>query len=93
LACLPGGPSAWAVVWALTLADAGEKMEAWRKYHNEDRPHRSIEGKAPVELANPGSETGQLPCWSPVAPPPGNSGVGLASGRRGSGQRAASYCM
>ena len=25
--------------WFLTLADAREKLEDWRKYYNEDRPH------------------------------------------------------
>ena len=28
--------------WFLTLADAREKMEAWRRYYNEDRPHSAI---------------------------------------------------
>jgi putative transposase len=36
-------------------------MEAWLRYFNEDRPHGAIGHKAPIELANPGSETGQLP--------------------------------
>jgi hypothetical protein len=26
-------------LWFLTLADAREKMETWRRYHNEVRPH------------------------------------------------------
>ena len=47
--------------WFLTLADAREKMEAWLRYYNEDRPHGAIGYKSPIELANPGSETGQLP--------------------------------
>lgn len=47
--------------WSLTLADAREQMEAWLRYHNEDRPHGAIGYKAPIELANPGSQTGQLP--------------------------------
>jgi putative transposase len=28
--------------WFLTLADAQEKMETWRKYYNEVRPHGSL---------------------------------------------------
>jgi transposase InsO family protein len=28
--------------WLLSLADAREKMEDWRKYYNEERPHGSI---------------------------------------------------
>ncbi len=47
--------------WFPTLADAREKMEAWLRYDNEDRPHGAIGDKAPIELANPGSRTGQLP--------------------------------
>ncbi len=46
--------------WFLTLADAREKMYAWLRYYNEDRPHGAIATK-PIELANPGSRTGQLP--------------------------------
>jgi putative transposase len=28
--------------WFLSLADAREKMEVWRRYYNEDRPHSAI---------------------------------------------------
>jgi transposase InsO family protein len=28
--------------WFLTLADAAEKLEAWRRYYNEERPHGAI---------------------------------------------------
>ena len=28
--------------WFLSLADAAEKLEAWRRYYNEDRPHSAI---------------------------------------------------
>ena len=27
--------------WFLTLADAKEKMEDWRKYYDEERPHQN----------------------------------------------------
>ncbi len=40
--------------WFLTLADAAEKMEAWVKYYNEDRPHGAIGNKPPILLQNPG---------------------------------------
>ena len=36
--------------WFLTLADAREKLEDWRKYYNEDRPHGAIGNKPPVSL-------------------------------------------
>ena len=38
--------------WFLTLADAREKMEAWRRYYNEERPHGAIGDKAPITLQN-----------------------------------------
>jgi putative transposase len=28
--------------WFLTVADAQEKLEDWRRYYNEDRPHGAI---------------------------------------------------
>lgn len=39
--------------WFLTLADAREKLEAWRRYYNEDRPHGAIGNKPPIMLMNP----------------------------------------
>lgn len=36
--------------WFLSLADAQEKMEDWRKYYNEERPHGAIGQKAPITL-------------------------------------------
>ena len=40
--------------WFLTLADAEEKLEAWRRYYNEDRPHGAIGHKPPISLQNHG---------------------------------------
>lgn len=39
--------------WFLTLADAREKMEAWRRDYNEVRPHGAIGNKVPISLHNP----------------------------------------
>jgi putative transposase len=36
--------------WFLTLADAAEKLEAWRRYHNEERPRGAIGTKVPIML-------------------------------------------
>lgn len=47
--------------WFLTLADAQEKLEAWRRYYNEDRPHGAIGNKPPSALTNPGGITSQPP--------------------------------
>lgn len=38
--------------WFLTLADAQEKLEAWRGYYNENRPHGAIGHKPPISLLN-----------------------------------------
>jgi putative transposase len=38
--------------WFLTLADAAEKMEDWRRYYNEVRPHGAIGHKVPNSLIN-----------------------------------------
>ena len=40
--------------WFLTLADAAEKLEAWRRYYNEDRPHGAMGHKVPISLTNHG---------------------------------------
>jgi putative transposase len=38
--------------WFMNLADAREKMEDWRKYYNEERPHGAIGQKPPMTLLN-----------------------------------------
>ena len=47
--------------WFLTLADAREKLEGWRRYYNEDRPHGAIGNKPPITLVNPGGAPSPLP--------------------------------
>lgn len=54
--------------WFLTVADAAEKLEAWRRYYNEERPHGAIGSKVPIMLTKSGgrhqpvtlSEAGKL---------------------------------
>ena len=36
--------------WLMSLEDAREKMEAWRRDYNEVRPHSAIGNKTPMEL-------------------------------------------
>jgi len=36
--------------WFMSLADAREKMEDWRRYYNEERPHGAIGQKPPITL-------------------------------------------
>jgi putative transposase len=40
--------------WFLTLDDARSKMEEWRRYYNEERPHGAIGQIPPILLQNPG---------------------------------------
>lgn len=40
--------------WFMSLEDAREKMEDWRRYYNEQRPHGAIGQKAPITLLNSG---------------------------------------
>ena len=37
--------------WFLSLADARSKIEAWRKFYNEERPHSALAWKTPAEFA------------------------------------------
>jgi len=37
--------------WFLSLADAKLKIEAWRRYYNEVRPHTALDWLAPAEFA------------------------------------------
>jgi len=38
--------------WFLTLADARQKLENWRRDYNEARPHGAIGNKTPITLLN-----------------------------------------
>lgn len=42
--------------WFMSLDDAREKVEAWRRHYNEDRPHSALGNLAPREFAG---STGQ----------------------------------
>lgn len=46
--------------WFLTLADAREKLEAWRRYYNEDRPRGAIGNIPPIAMINPAGATSPL---------------------------------
>jgi len=45
--------------WFPSLADAREKMEAWRRFYNEDRPHSAIGYEVPISLTDHGGDVGQ----------------------------------
>jgi putative transposase len=40
--------------WFMSLDDARSKMEVWRRYYNEDRPHSGIGQLPPIQLHNSG---------------------------------------
>jgi putative transposase len=42
--------------WFMSLDDAREKVEAWRRHYNEERPHSALGNLAPREFA---ASTGQ----------------------------------
>ena len=37
--------------WFLSIEDAREKVEEWRRHYNEERPHGALGNLAPVEFA------------------------------------------
>lgn len=47
--------------WFLSLADAQEKLERWRRDYNEVRPHGAIGNKPPITLMNRHGATS--PSW------------------------------
>jgi putative transposase len=49
--------------WFMSLADAHEKLEDWRRYYNEDRPHSGIGQIPPILLHHPGGASGPPPAF------------------------------
>ena len=47
--------------WFLSLVDATDKLEAWRRDYNEVRPHSAIGYNVPIDLHNPGGATSPSP--------------------------------
>ena len=43
--------------WFMGLDDARSKMEEWRRYYNEERPHSGIGQNVPIQLHNSGGES------------------------------------
>ena len=54
--------------WFMSLADAREKLEDWRRDYNEVRPHSAIGYNVPIDLHIPDGATSPS-SW----PEPGNS--------------------
>lgn len=51
--------------WFMSLDDARSKMEDWRRYYNEERPHSGIGQMTPILLHNPGGASS--PSWGSKA--------------------------
>ncbi len=47
--------------WFMSLDDARSKMEEWRRYYNEERPHSGIGQITPILLHNSGGASGPSP--------------------------------
>jgi len=47
--------------WFLSLADAAEKLEDWRRDYNEHRPHSAIGNNVPAALVKSGIRTSPYP--------------------------------
>lgn len=56
--------------WFMSLDDARSKLEDWRRYYNEERPHSGIGQMTPVLLHNPGGASSL-----PLAKEAENSGL------------------
>ena len=63
--------------WFLTLADAREKLEDWRRYYNEERPHGAIGNKSPITLQNSGGAPARHREQSRKTPASGDPRIGL----------------
>lgn len=49
--------------WFMNLEDAREKLEDWRRYYNEDRPHSGIGQIPPILLHYPGGASSPPPAF------------------------------
>ena len=47
--------------WFMSLADAAEKLEDWRRHYNDDRPHSAIGYNVPSALHFPDGVTSPPP--------------------------------
>ena len=43
--------------WFISMADACEKLERWRRHYNEERPHSAIGNIPPIQLINSDGHT------------------------------------
>ncbi|PZX09639.1 integrase-like protein, partial [Palleronia aestuarii] len=72
--------------WFMDLAEAREKLEAWRSDYSEARPHSAIGYKVPIYLHIPGGTASPLQCSKPETLAGGDLGLG-------SGAEAGKLCF
>ena len=65
--------------WFLSLQDACEKLEAWRRHYNEDRPHSAIGNIPPIMLANSAGETSPPALGTAKTPDPRGPRLGSSA--------------
>ena len=65
--------------WFMSLADARKKMETWRRYYNENRPHSAIGYNVPSSLIKPTGTSGPPVCKSPDLPVTGGLMLGASA--------------
>ena len=64
----------------LSLEDAREKLESWRRHHSTDRPHGALGNLAPEEFRSSSHGRGRMTSKSRI-PPGTKNGVGLPVSR------------
>ncbi len=57
--------------WFLSLADARSKIEAWRRFHDEERPRSALAWKTPAEFARERESQANLQAPKKVGTPTG----------------------
>jgi putative transposase len=65
--------------WFMTLADAAEKLEAWRRCYNAEWPDGAIGNKVPIMLMKSGASPARHPERSRKTLPPGGPRLGIGS--------------
>lgn len=59
--------------WFMPVAAAGERLEAWRRYWNEERPEGAIGNKVPIMLSKAGAPPARHPERRRKTLPPGGA--------------------
>lgn len=63
----------------MSLADAREKLEDWRRHYNEDRPHSAIGYNVPIDMHYPDGVTSPSSWQSRKYPASGGPRLGSSA--------------